>query len=72
MKICQVSSDDLKVALKRRLRAMERDGQLLFTKFKKYAIPDQKDFIVGQVIGHRDGFGFYNLKTLRITAATGI
>lgn len=58
LKICQVSSDDLKVALKRRLRAMERDGQLLFTKFKKYAIPDQKDFIVGQVIGHRDGFGF--------------
>ncbi len=58
IKACSIHDDELIVALKRRLRAMEKDGQVLFNKFKKYAIPDQSDFVKGKVIGHRDGFGF--------------
>jgi ribonuclease R len=44
--------------LRRRLRAMERDGQLIFTRRGTYAPVDKLDLIRGRVTGHRDGFGF--------------
>ncbi|MFZ2172119.1 MAG: ribonuclease R [Methylococcaceae bacterium] len=51
------SEDDLE-ALRRRLRAMERDGQLLFNRGQQYCLVNNKDLIVGRIIGHPDGFGF--------------
>jgi len=45
-------------ALRRRLRAMERDGQLLFNRRQKYCLVEEMDLIIGRVIGHADGFGF--------------
>lgn len=45
-------------ALRRRLRAMERDGQLVFTRRQCYALPERLDLLRGTVIGHRDGYGF--------------
>ncbi|MCX7099295.1 MAG: ribonuclease R [Methylococcales bacterium] len=45
-------------ALRRRLRAMERDGQLLFNRSQQYCLVNNKDLIVGRIIGHADGFGF--------------
>src|SRR5690606_30379206 len=45
-------------ALRRRLRAMERDGQLIYTRRGAYAPVDKLDLISGRVQGHRDGFGF--------------
>lgn len=45
-------------ALRRRLRAMERDGQLLFNRGQRYCLVNNKDLIVGRIIGHADGFGF--------------
>ncbi len=45
-------------ALRRRLRAMERDGQLLFNRGSRYCLVNNKDLIVGRVMGHVDGFGF--------------
>lgn len=45
-------------ALRRRLRAMERDGQLIYTRRGAYAPVDKLDLIKGRVQGHRDGFGF--------------
>ena len=51
------SEEDLE-ALRRRLRAMERDGQLLFNRGQQYCLVDNKNLIVGRVIGHADGFGF--------------
>ena len=53
-----LTSDDDLEALRRRLRAMERDGQLIFTRRQCYALPERLDLIKGTVIGHRDGFGF--------------
>lgn len=50
--------DEQIVGVKRRLRAMENAGQLVFTKFKQYAIASKSEIITGKVIGHRDGFGF--------------
>lgn len=49
--------DDLE-ALRRRLRAMERDSQLVFNNRQKYAIGDGQNFINGRVLGHPEGFGF--------------
>lgn len=43
--------------LRRRLRAMERDGQLFYTR-RGYGIPEKMDLVVGVVIGHKDGYGF--------------
>ena len=51
------NEDDLE-ALRRRLRAMERDGQLLFNRGQRYCLVNNKDLIVGRIIGHADGFGF--------------
>lgn len=44
--------------MKYRLRAMERDGQILFNRSKKYVPVAKADLIAGRVQGHRDGFGF--------------
>ncbi len=50
-------SDDTE-ALTRRLRAMERDGQLVRNRRGGYLPVDERDLIRGRVIGHPDGFGF--------------
>ena len=48
----------LSVGFERRLRAMERDGQLFMNRQSKVQINDKLEFIAGRVQGHRDGFGF--------------
>jgi len=51
------------IGMKRRLRAMERDGQLIYTKANAYGLPDRMELLKGKIIGHRDGFGFCKLDT---------
>tara|TARA_B100000700_G_scaffold16477_1_gene16318 strand:+ start:2136 stop:4493 length:2358 start_codon:yes stop_codon:yes gene_type:complete len=46
------------IGIKRRLRAMERDGQLVYTKANSYGLPERMQLIKGRIIGHREGFGF--------------
>tara|TARA_R110001583_G_scaffold65464_5_gene189150 strand:+ start:8526 stop:10901 length:2376 start_codon:yes stop_codon:yes gene_type:complete len=58
-KTLKYQEDHLLVGLKRRLRAMENSGQLIFNKFKQYAIPEASSLLTGKVLGHRDGFGFF-------------
>jgi len=53
-----MATDEQLEALRRRLRAMERDGQLIYTRRGTYAPVDKLDLILGRVSGHRDGFGF--------------
>ncbi|UVK77214.1 MAG: RNase R [Sodalis sp. Fle] len=48
--------------LRRRMRAMERDGQLIFMRRQCYALPERLDLLRGTVIGHRDGFGFLRVE----------
>ncbi len=45
-------------AFGRRLRAMERDGQLHRNRRGLYGLPQKMDMVRGRVIGHPDGFGF--------------
>ncbi|MEL0630793.1 ribonuclease R [Psychromonas aquatilis] len=60
-KAFKLSSDEEAEGLRRRLKAMERDGQLIWCRNATYQIPDKLDLATGKVIGHKDGFGF--LKT---------
>src|SRR5690606_35458372 len=53
-----LDDEDKQEALRRRLRAMERDGQLVYTRRGAYAPVDKLDLIRGREAGHRDGFGF--------------
>ena len=47
-----------RTALHRRLRAMEREGQILFNRRKQYCIASKMDLVSGRVIAHPSGFGF--------------
>ena len=53
-----VFDDEQVEAIRRRLRAMERDGQLMRNRRDAYGVVDKMDLITGVIIGHRDGFGF--------------
>ncbi len=56
--LVNLESDEDIVALKRRLRAMERDGQLIFNRRGGYGLVSKMDLVRGRVVGHPDGFGF--------------
>ena len=58
MRLLKLDGEEQQEALRRRLRAMERDGQLVFTRAKTYALPDKMNLVKGTVLGHKDGFGF--------------
>ncbi len=43
---------------RRRLGAMEREGELLQNRKGSYIVPERANLIAGRVEGHKDGFGF--------------
>lgn len=45
-------------ALSRRLRAMERDGQLMRNRRDGYGLISKMNLVTGRVIGHAEGHGF--------------
>ncbi|MGR5119440.1 ribonuclease R [Vibrio astriarenae] len=54
----ELNGEEQYEGLRRRLRAMERDGQLVFTRRQCYALPDKLEMVKGYVIGHKDGHGW--------------
>ncbi|WP_162062360.1 ribonuclease R [Vibrio taketomensis] len=54
----QLEGEEQYEGLRRRLRAMERDGQLVFTRRQCYALPAKLEMVKGYVIGHKDGHGW--------------
>jgi len=50
---------DEQEALRRRLIAMERDGQVIRDRRGAYGRVDKMDLLRGKVIGHRDGYGWF-------------
>ena len=54
----ELVSDDNLFALKKRLRAMERDGQIIYTRNGGYGLAHKMDLVCGRIQGHPDGFGF--------------
>lgn len=54
----QETDEDRIEALRRRLIAMARDGQLISNRRNQYLPLKKADLVTGTVMGHRDGFGF--------------
>ena len=52
-----VNDSDL-VSLQKRLRAMQRDGQVVSGRRGALGLPKKMDLVKCKVIGHRDGYGF--------------
>ncbi len=57
-KLLNIRGEEETEALRRRLRAMERDGQVLRNRKNAYGIVSKMNLVTGKVIGHPDGFGF--------------
>jgi ribonuclease R len=53
-----LTSEEDRTALERRLGAMVRDGQLLRNRRDAFCLVNKRDLLAGRVIGHPDGFGF--------------
>lgn len=54
----KLTDEDQIEALRRRLIAMARDGQLISNRRDAYVRLDKIDVVRGRVQGHRDGYGF--------------
>lgn len=54
----ELKDDESKEALRRRLQAMLRDGQLITNRRGSFALVKQMSLICGRIVGHKDGFGF--------------
>ena len=53
----EITEEEIDV-FNRRLRAMERDGQIMRNRKNAVCVVDKLDLIKGKVQGHADGFGF--------------
>ena len=56
--VLDLEEDDLLEGLRRRLRAMERDGQVIRNRRNAYMPISEADLVKGRVTAHPDGFGF--------------
>lgn len=57
-KLLAIKGEEQTEALRRRLRAMERDGQLLRNRKNAYGLISKMNLITGRIMGHPDGYGF--------------
>ncbi len=57
-KLLGLNAAEQQEGLRRRLRAMERDGQLIRIKHGKYELTSELEILEGIVSAHPDGFGF--------------
>ncbi|PVZ70416.1 ribonuclease R [Pelagibaculum spongiae] len=56
--LLEISGESPQEALRRRLRAMVRDGQLVCNRKGEYGLVTKMDLIKGRVHAHKEGFGF--------------
>jgi ribonuclease R len=56
--VLEINDEDGIEALSRRLRAMERDGQVIRNRRNGYGPLDKMDMVHGRIQAHPDGFGF--------------
>jgi len=54
----QLTEDAQMDALRKRMRAMERDGQVMVDRRGAYCLVNKMDLLHCKVQGHRDGYGF--------------
>lgn len=58
-----VNGSEGRMALSRRIKAMQRDGQIILNRNGGYGLIDKMDLYQGTVIGHPDGYGFLNIES---------
>ncbi|GAB5498656.1 MAG: ribonuclease R [Pseudohongiellaceae bacterium] len=58
-KILQLEDEDQREALRRRLIAMSRDGQIISNRRGAYGLAAHMELLPGYVQGKKDGFGFF-------------
>jgi ribonuclease R len=63
LSLLDLTSEEQTEALRRRLIAMLRDGQLVKNRKGNYALIDKSDLVRGRVISHRNGHGFFEPET---------
>ncbi|MDM8547576.1 ribonuclease R [Candidatus Venteria ishoeyi] len=56
--LLNIQDEEQLEGVRRRLKAMERDGQLMRTRRGDYGLPKKMDMVRGRIMGHPDGFGF--------------
>jgi ribonuclease R len=61
VRLLNVTGEDSLEILRRRLRAMLRDGQLVKNRRNAYGLPARMDLMAGRISAHRDGYGFVML-----------
>ena len=54
----EIQNDSDLFSLQKRLKAMQRDGQLISGRRGALGLPKKMDLVKCKVIGHRDGYGF--------------
>lgn len=57
--LAHAESEDQREGLRRRLKAMIRDGQVLLNRRDRFVPISKADVLHGKIIGHRDGYGFF-------------
>ncbi|MDM8564501.1 ribonuclease R [Candidatus Halobeggiatoa sp. HSG11] len=57
-KLFELNDAGEKEGLRRRLKAMERDGQLVRNRRSGYGLAKKMDLVRGRIIAHPDGYGF--------------
>lgn len=50
--------DEEREGLRRRLSAMQRDGQLVVNRQERFGLVDRMSLVAGHIQGHRDGYGW--------------
>ncbi len=58
LKEFHLDSEAEREGLSRRLKAMQRDGQIMSTRRGGYGLAQEMELIPGRISGHKDGFGF--------------
>lgn len=57
-----VEGSEGRQALIKRVKAMQRDGQIVLNRRGGYGLVDKMDLYQGTVIGHTDGYGFLDIE----------
>ena len=58
----KVEGSEGRQALLKRIKAMQRDGQIVLNRRGGYGLINKMDLSQGTVIGHSDGYGFLNIE----------
>ena len=58
----KVEGGEGRQALSKRIKAMQRDGQIVLNRRGGYGLINKMDLYQGTVIGHPDGYGFLNIE----------